>query len=71
MTYEYRCDRCGKVYDVRATVAEKSRGLKLECPACGSAQATQVYTSMTVLTRSGGGGVPPGFCGPGSGAGCC
>ena len=67
MTYEYRC---GKLYEVRATVAEKSRGLRPECPACGSPEVTQTYTSMNVVTRSGG-GVPPGFCGPGPGAGCC
>jgi putative FmdB family regulatory protein len=71
MTYEYRCDRCGESYEVRATVAEKSRGLPVARPACGSTEATQVYTSMSVLTRAGGSGSPPGCCGPGSGAGCC
>ena len=71
MTYEYKCDHCGTLFEIRATVAEKTRGLRLECPTCGNANATQVYTSMNVLTRSSGGGVPPRFCGPGSGAGCC
>lgn len=71
MTYEYRCNACGNTYEVRATVAEKSRGLQLRCPACGAVVATQVYTSLNVLTRSGGGGVPPACCGPGPGGGCC
>ena len=67
MTYEYDCDTCGKRFEIKATVAEKRRGLRLECPACGGTQAIQVYSSMSVITRSPGGG----FCGPGSGAGCC
>jgi len=67
VTYEYQCDTCGKQFEIKATVAEKKRGLRLECPACGSTQATQVYSSMSVITRSPGGG----FCGPGSGPGCC
>ena len=71
MTYEYRCDSCETVFEIKATVAEKTRGLRLECPTCGSPQATQVYRSMAVLSRSGSGGGAPPYCGPGSEAGCC
>jgi putative FmdB family regulatory protein len=71
LTYEYKCDLCGARLEIRATVAEKERGLQVECPACGSTQTTQVFSAVNVLTQSGrGGGFPPG-CGPGSGAGCC
>jgi len=71
MTYEYKCDRCGKEFEVKATIAEKTRGLRLECPACGSPKATQIFTSMALFSRSGSGGGTPPYCGPGSGAGCC
>lgn len=69
MTYEYRCDDCGALMEIRATMAEKARGLRVTCPACGSARATQVFTSVNVFTRSAAGGDAPPFCGPG--AGCC
>ena len=71
MTYEYRCDSCGTEFEIKATIAEKTRGLRLECPNCGSVKATQIYTSMAVFPRSGSGGGTPPNCGPGSGAGCC
>lgn len=70
MTYEYKCDVCGALLEIRATIAEKERGLRVECPACGGTKATQVFTAVNVLSRSGRGGGPP-FCGPDSGAGCC
>lgn len=71
MTYEYKCNDCGALFEVKATIAEKTRGLTLACPSCRSANATQIYTSVNVLTRAGGGGVAAPVCGPGSGAGCC
>ncbi len=71
MTYEYKCDQCGKLLEIRATIAEKERGLKFKCPDCGSTKATQVFTTVNVFTGSGGGDVPPGCCGPGPGTGCC
>ena len=72
MTYEYECDDCGRVFEIRATIAEKERGLRVECPQCGSTKATQVFTAVNVITRSASGsGAPPPFCGPRSGAGCC
>jgi putative FmdB family regulatory protein len=71
MTYEYKCDVCGALLEIRATLAEKERGLRVKCPVCGSAKATQVFTTVNVLTRSGRGSALPPGCGPGSGAGCC
>ncbi len=71
MTYEYKCDRCGAVFEVRATLAEKERGLRVECPTCGSQKATQVFTTVNVLIRSGRGGATPPGCGVGFRTGCC
>jgi putative FmdB family regulatory protein len=71
MTYEYKCDSCGTVFEINATVAEKARGLRPECPICASPEATQVYSSMALFSRSRSGGGTPPCCGPGSGSGRC
>lgn len=71
MTYEYKCDDCGALLEIRATITEKERGLRVECPVCGSTKVSQVFTAVNVITRSARGGGAPPFCGPGSGAGCC
>lgn len=71
MTYEYECNDCGRRYEIKATISEKERGLRLDCPKCHSARATQVLSSVNMMTGSRGGGAAPPFCGPGSGAGCC
>ncbi|MFB3779096.1 MAG: zinc ribbon domain-containing protein [Bryobacteraceae bacterium] len=70
MTYEYKCNDCGKSIEIRASMAEKERGLRVECPACGSTRTTQVFTALRVLARSGRGGTLPPSCG-GPGSGCC
>jgi len=70
MIYAYQCEECGTEFTVRATLAEKERGLTPRCPLCGSRKAAQDFASVGVV-RSGGGGAPARFCGPGSGAGCC
>lgn len=71
MIYAYRCEHCGKQFDVQATLAEKERGLHPRCPDCNSREVLQDFSGVGILTRSGGGGAAPPFCGPGSGAGCC
>ncbi len=70
MIYAYVCDKCGASFTVKATVAEKERGLALRCPACGSSTATQDFSGVGVMLR-GPGVAGPGTCGPGSGAACC
>lgn len=70
MMYVYQCEACGEQFTVRATLAEKERGLYPRCPLCGSQEVTQDFASVGVVRSGGGGGRVP-FCGPGSGAGCC
>lgn len=70
MIYAYRCEACGEQFTVRATLAEKERGLYPHCPVCGSRDVAQEFGSVGVIRSGGGGGSAP-FCGPGSGAGCC
>ncbi len=65
MTYEYMCENCGEYFEVRASMAEKERGLRPLCPACASDNVFQVITSVNVFKRSRGGGSAPPCCGPG------
>jgi putative FmdB family regulatory protein len=68
--YAFVCKKCGKPFDVRASVAEMDKGLSPQCPACGSKNVVQDFSGVGMVFRSPGGGSPP-ICGPGSGAGCC
>ncbi|MCW5962531.1 MAG: hypothetical protein KIT83_00725 [Bryobacterales bacterium] len=72
MTYEYKCDECGAGIEVRASMAEKERGLNVECPACGSARLTQVFRTLNVINgnRSSSPSSSP-CCSPGPSTGCC
>lgn len=72
-TYEYVCSECKNKFDVYATLAEKEKGLKPECPNCHSKKTIQVFGSISVIGGSKGGfnpGSMPG-CGPTAGPGCC
>ncbi len=70
MIYAYQCEDCGEQFTVRATLAEKERGLTPRCPLCGSRKVEQDFAGVGVV-RSGGGGGPVSSCGPGCGASCC
>ena len=67
--YDYRCEDCGEVFEVRASIKEKEDGLVLECPMCGSAEARQRLTFASVL--HGGKPSPMPTCGPSARSGCC
>ena len=71
MTYEYKCDECGTALEIRATMAEKERGLDIACPRCGSLKVSQVFTTLNVLTHAGRDRSPGSGCGPDAGGGCC
>jgi putative FmdB family regulatory protein len=47
--YDYRCEDCGEVFEVRASIKEKEDGLVLECPMCGSTEARQRLTFASVV----------------------
>ena len=68
--YEYLCTECGEKIEVKASVAEKERGLKVTCPKCGSKKMAQVFGSFSTFSSSKGRSNPP-ICGPMAGPGCC
>jgi putative FmdB family regulatory protein len=68
MVYAYRCEACGEQFTVRATLAEKERGLSPRCPLCDSRNVVQDYAGVGIARGTGGGG---GCCGPSRRGGCC
>ncbi len=73
-TYEYICSECQNKFDVYATLAEKEKGLKPECPNCHSKKTIQVFGNFAVFSRGSSGGSNSSFlpgCGPGCGPGTC
>ena len=68
--YEFRCEDCDEVFEVRASIKEKEAGLELKCPKCESENARQLLSHVMVLHGSDGVSLTPG-CGPDRGPGCC
>lgn len=61
--YDYRCDNCGKVYDVFHKVKEVEEDVV--CPECESTKHTRLLSAPSISMGSGS-DLPP--CGDGS---CC
>ncbi|MEX2162241.1 MAG: zinc ribbon domain-containing protein [Anaerolineales bacterium] len=68
--YDYRCQDCQTVFEVRATFKEKEAGLKPQCPQCQGKKTHQLLTSGLFLRKSEDGASLP-VCGPNAGSGCC
>lgn len=68
--YEYFCQKCENKFDVKASISEKEKGLKVTCPNCRSGKTIQALGNFFTLSKdsspkSGGG------CGPNPTPGCC
>jgi putative FmdB family regulatory protein len=50
--YEYKCEDCGRRFDLLASLAEKETGLEPECPKCGSSNCLQVFGHVNIVTTS-------------------
>jgi putative FmdB family regulatory protein len=48
-TYQYRCEKCGRVFDHVEHVAEHEK-VQLSCPACGSKSVAHVPTHFVAKT---------------------
>jgi putative FmdB family regulatory protein len=62
-TYDYKCQDCGKRFDIRASISAYSEGLEAECPECGSDKTTRGFSAINVLTGSQGSGQSSNSCG--------
>ena len=63
--YDYQCQKCQTVFEVRATFKEKEQGLKPKCPECQSKKTRQVLSSGLFVSHSNDGcSGCSGTCGP-------
>lgn len=46
--YEYICQDCKKITEVRKSFEEKEKGLDVACDHCGSKKMAQYFGNMTV-----------------------
>jgi putative FmdB family regulatory protein len=49
--YEYRCERCGKIFEEFEYAASDGKGR--ECPSCGSKETKRVISSFSPSGKSG------------------
>jgi putative FmdB family regulatory protein len=68
--YDFQCNRCQTVFELRASIKEKEAGLEPECPNCESQDVRQLLTAGLFLHAS---DVATSLssCGPNAGPGCC
>ncbi len=66
--YDYQCQHCKSVFEVRATFREKELGLDPECPQCHRKGTRKLLSSGILLLRRSDSGST---CGPKAGPGCC
>jgi putative FmdB family regulatory protein len=50
-TYEYRCKKCGKQFEVTLRI-ERHERTKPKCPKCGSRSNEQLFSSFFAKTSS-------------------
>jgi|YelNatPaOPRAMG01_1025707.scaffolds.fasta_scaffold01254_15 putative FmdB family regulatory protein len=52
MIYEFECDKCSTIFEVKASLSEKEKGLKPRCPKCNSENTHQIVTSFSTIGLS-------------------
>lgn len=70
-TYEYYCQDCEKKFDVKASMHEREKGLKVKCPNCGSNKTIQILSNFFTFSKGSSSNLGSGCCGPNSTPGCC
>ena len=48
MIYEFQCRSCRTIFEVRASLAEKEKGLQPQCPGCNSSDTNQIVTTFAM-----------------------
>ena len=48
MIYEFQCGACNTIFEVRASLAEKEKGLKPRCPECRSPKTQQIVAAFAM-----------------------
>jgi putative FmdB family regulatory protein len=69
--YNYECEQCHTVFEIRATFKEKEAGLETVCPQCHSRRTKQLFTAGLLIRNGANTGLSRPICGPNAGPGCC
>ena len=69
--YDYVCQKCGKPFEVRLSIAEYSERETPGCPACGSRMVMRRFTPINLALGSHTGAGTVTDCNPTDGPGCC
>lgn len=71
--YEFHCEECDELFEIRASIKEREEGLQPKCPKCQSEHTKQLISGVMVLHGDSGRGFsgPLPGCGPTCGPGSC
>ncbi len=70
-TYDFHCEKCDAIFEVRASIKEKDVGLNPVCPQCHSSNVQQLITAGLLLHGSGNMRSSFAGCDPNAKGGCC
>ena len=51
-TFEYRCNKCKKVFSLHMTISEYEKRKSFNCPHCKSKSVKRIFSSFTAVTSS-------------------
>jgi len=62
--YEYQCKKCEYVMEVRHSISETSKSLKLKCEKCGSNKLEKLISAPAIINTEslGSSSCPTGTC---------
>lgn len=64
--YDFRCENCQRIFEVKASIKEYEAGLHPTCPHCQSSLVRQIISAGLFIH---GGNIPA--CAPDAAPGCC
>jgi len=68
--YEYFCQDCEKTFEIKASISEKEKGLRVKCPSCSGDKTIQILGNFFIFSKGGCSDLSSG-CGPNPAPGCC
>ena len=69
-TYEFFCQDCENKFEIKASVSEKEKGLKINCPRCNSDKTIQILGHFFTFSKNSSSNFGDG-CGSNPTPGCC
>ena len=50
--YEYRCNKCKKVFSLQMTISEYIKKKSIKCSHCKSGSVKRIYSTFSAVTSS-------------------